>query len=142
MPYIEHEPAIRPALEQRVAGAGGWLLPPLTWPELAAAPLASLDSIPAPLRVATEGRQTPQPFTSSTKRLILTNPAGEALPKIGILCGFPAAVRQLIAAGHPMGTMMAGPEWRFMELPPSHWPIFSAPDALAELLDCIARGDG
>jgi hypothetical protein len=29
---------------------------------------------------------------------------------------------------------VAGPEWRFVELPTGHWPMFSRPDDLAELL--------
>jgi hypothetical protein len=30
---------------------------------------------------------------------------------------------------------MAGPEWQFVELPTGHWPMFSIPDQLADLLD-------
>jgi len=44
-------------------------------------------------------------------------------------------VQAAIASGHPLGRAMAGPEWQFVELPTGHWPMFSIPDQLADLLD-------
>jgi hypothetical protein len=43
-------------------------------------------------------------------------------------------VKELIASEHPWFRELAGPEWRFLELPTGHWPMFSRPDDLAELL--------
>jgi pimeloyl-ACP methyl ester carboxylesterase len=34
----------------------------------------------------------------------------------------------------PLFRGLAGPEWRFVELPTGHWPMFSRPEDLAELL--------
>ncbi|MBA2518143.1 MAG: alpha/beta hydrolase [Chloroflexia bacterium] len=135
--YIELDPSIRDFIERKVAAGGdGWLLPPLSWDELETELGAGLNGITSETRAAAAARMTPQPFKTYTEPLRLTNPEREALPKIAILCSFPeAAVRGLIASGHPMGTMMAGPEWRFVELLTSHWPMFSRPDELAAVLD-------
>lgn len=47
-------------------------------------------------------RATPQPFGTYTRTLRLTNPAPEALPKLGILCSFSLAqVEEAIVSGHP-----------------------------------------
>ena len=43
-------------------------------------------------------------------------------------------LKRMIADGHPWFTALGGPEWSFQELPTGHWPMFSRPDDLAELL--------
>jgi hypothetical protein len=43
-------------------------------------------------------------------------------------------VQEMIASGQPLFRELAGPEWRFVELPTGHWPMFSRPDNLAKLL--------
>ena len=40
----------------------------------------------------------------------------------------------MIAAGHPWFVELAAPQWSFLELLTSHWPMFSAPERLAVLL--------
>jgi hypothetical protein len=40
----------------------------------------------------------------------------------------------MIDDGHPWFAEMAGPQWSFMELPTGHWPMFSVPDRLADVL--------
>jgi hypothetical protein len=45
-----------------------------------------------------------------------------------------AQVKELIASEHPWFRELAGPEWRFVELPTGHWAMFSRPDDLAALL--------
>jgi hypothetical protein len=51
---------------------------------------------------------------------------------------FPLAqVKELIASEYPWFRELAGPEWRFLELLTGHWPMFSRPDDLAELLTDI-----
>src|SRR3712207_6570237 len=80
-------------------------------------------------------RATPQPFGTYTQPLRLKNPARETLPKLGILCSFSIAqVREMVSSGNPLFREFAGPEWRFVELPTGHWPMFSRPEDLAELL--------
>jgi hypothetical protein len=34
---------------------------------------------------------------------------------------------------------MQGPEWRFAELKTGHWPMFSCPAELADVLDGASR---
>jgi hypothetical protein len=65
----------------------------------------------------------------------LHNPAREELPKVGILCSFSLEeVQAIIASGNPLFREMAGPNWRFVELPTGHYPMFSRPDDLAAVL--------
>jgi hypothetical protein len=80
-------------------------------------------------------RATPQPFGTYTQLLRLENLAREELPKLGIQCSFSLAqVQEMITSGNPMFRGLAGPEWRFVELPTGHWPMFSRPEDLAKLL--------
>jgi hypothetical protein len=50
-------------------------------------------------------------------------------------------VKELIASEHPWFRELAGPEWRLVELPTGHWPMFSRPVDLAELLIDIAPSE-
>jgi pimeloyl-ACP methyl ester carboxylesterase len=80
-------------------------------------------------------RAVAQPFGTFTQPLRLKNPARAGLPKLGIACSFPMdQVRQLIASDDPLFSGLAEPEWRFAEFPTGHYPMFSRPDDLAELL--------
>jgi len=59
----------------------------------------------------------------------------EPLPKLGILCSFSLdQVQEMIASGQPLFRELDGPEWRFVELPTGHYPMFSRPEDLAELV--------
>ena len=40
----------------------------------------------------------------------------------------------MIASDNPQFRGLAGPEWWFVELPTGHYPMFSRPEDLAELL--------
>jgi hypothetical protein len=78
----------------------------------------------------------------------LHSPAREALPKVGILCSFSLEeVQAIIASGNPLFREMVGPNWRFVELPTGHYPMFSRPDDLAAVLldlpsDACTQADG
>lgn len=138
--FIDFEPEQRAATEQKVAEQGdGWLIPPISVEELA-------EAMPdeTPERVAAiVARMTPQPFGTYTEPLRLSNPALATVPKVAVLNSFPeSVVRELMAAGHPIGVMLSGPEWRFVELPTSHWPMFTRPDDLATVLDEIGATSG
>ncbi len=62
-----------------------------------------------------------------------------ALPKVLITCSFSLArVRQLMESGHPWFHELAGQEWRMLELLTSHWPMFSAPALLTDVLLTVA----
>jgi hypothetical protein len=82
-----------------------------------------------------------QPFGTFTQPLRLENPAREALPKVGILCSFSLEeVRAIIDSGNPVFREMAGPSWRFVELPTGHYPMFSRPEDLAAVLLDLSSG--
>jgi len=113
----------------------GWLLPMPSWDELATVNGASLDGLDDGAKAAMRAGAAPQPFATYTQPLTLSNPALAAVPKLAILNSFTVAeIQELIAAGHPWGRAMAGPEWSFVELPTGHWPMFSRPDDLADRL--------
>jgi hypothetical protein len=51
------------------------------------------------------------------------------------VCSFPMdQVRQMIASDDHLFSGLAGPEWRFAELPTGHYPMLSRPEDLAQLL--------
>lgn len=80
---------------------------------------------------------TPHPFASLTQGVSYT-PEYAELPATLIACTIPADVaRQMIADGHPFFAMLAGGE--VVELPTGHWPMFSEPKLLAEILDELTR---
>lgn len=85
----------------------------------------------------------PQPFATFTQPLRLTRPDAAPLTKLAVLCECSEAqLREMIAAGHPYALAMSGPEWRFVELPTSHWPMFSEPERFAIILHdagCASR---
>ena len=133
---IEKFPSdLRLRTEDQVQRSGeGWLffIPP---PEELAA-MASLEGMDEDRLRLLYSRATPQPFGTYTQPLRLKNPAREGLPKLGILCRFSLdQVEEMIVGGNPSFREMAGPNWRFVELPTGHYPMFSRPDDLAAVLD-------
>lgn len=133
-------PEARKRAEDQVQEAGeGWKFPIPPPEELANT--ASLEGMDEGHLRLLYSRATPQPFGTYTQPLRLTNPAREALPKLGIFCSFSLAqVREMIADGHPLFGELSGPEWRFVELPTGHWPMFSRPEDLAGLLLDLPSG--
>jgi pimeloyl-ACP methyl ester carboxylesterase len=127
-------PEARQRLERHVEEEGdGWRLPMPPWEELAEQ--ASLEGLDDSQLELLRSRAVAQPFGTYTQPLQLDNPAREALPKVGILCSISLEQMQaMIASGDPVFRELAGPSWRFVELPTGHWPMFSRPGDLAELL--------
>jgi pimeloyl-ACP methyl ester carboxylesterase len=127
-------PEARQRVEKQVEESGDGGRYPIP-PEEELANMASLEGIDEDYLRLLYSRATPQPFGTYTQPLWLKNPAREALPKLGILCSFSLAqVREMIASGNPLFRGVDGLEWRFVELPTGHWPMFSRPNDLAELL--------
>ena len=86
-------------------------------------------------------RAVDQPFGTFTRSLKLHNPAREELPKVGILCSLSLEeVQAIIASGNPLFREMVGPNWRFVELPTGHYPMFSRPHDLAAVLLDLPSG--
>ena len=81
----------------------------------------------------THGPHTPSRCASSTRTPRTQCRTGRSL----IACD---DMRGLIAAGVPQIAAMAAPPWHYLELETGHWPMFSAPDELAEMLDGLVAG--
>jgi pimeloyl-ACP methyl ester carboxylesterase len=127
-------PELRRRTEEQVQELGeGWKFPIPPQEELAN--MASLEGVDEDHLRLLYSRATPQPFGTYTQPLRLKNPAREPLPKLGILCSFSLdQVKEMIASGQPLFRELDGPEWRFVELPTGHYPMFSRPEDLAELV--------
>lgn len=85
-------------------------------------------------------RAVPQPGALLREGPTLRNPARLAVPTTVICTGFSAATyRDAVAQGVPFVAGLAEVrDLTFVELPTSHWPMWSEPAALAELLGAIA----
>jgi pimeloyl-ACP methyl ester carboxylesterase len=127
-------PETRRRIERQVEALGeGWRYPMPPREELAE--YGSLEGLDESQLELLRSRAVAQPFGTYTQPLRLENPAREELPKLGILCSSSLdQVREMIASDNPLFRGLAGPEWRFVELPTGHWPMFSRPEDLAELL--------
>ena len=120
------EPDEQAAKAALVATHGdGWRLPPPPWAQLG----ADLDD--GTLAALVE-RSVPQPWATATQPVSLTG-AWEKLPRLGVLCGFTAEQARAMAAA-PMFRHMADERWEYVELPTSHWPMFTRPADLAAIL--------
>jgi pimeloyl-ACP methyl ester carboxylesterase len=127
-------PEARRHIEQQVEELGdGWRFPMPPQEELAT--FGSLEGLDDDRLELLRSRAVDQPFGTFTRSLALQNPAREELPKVGILCSFSLEeVQAIIASGNPLFREMVGPNWRFVELPTGHYPMFSRPDDLAAVL--------
>ena len=87
----------------------------------------------------------PQPVRTLTRPLRLTGSPFDR-PVTGVLCtangGSISMVEMLVASGPPRFRALAGPDVGFFELPTGHWPMLSAPGALAEVLLRAAADEG
>jgi len=133
-------PEARRHIEQQVEEAGdGWRFPMPPQEELDT--FGSLQGLDDDRIELLRSRAVDQPFGTFTQPLKLHNPAREELPKVGILCSFSLEeVRAIIASGNPLFREMTGPNWRFVELPTGHYPMFSRPDDLVAVLLDLPSG--
>ncbi len=79
---------------------------------------------------------TPQPFNAARQKVSLTNPKRKDLPKLAIWCEYSSAdVRELLKQDLPLFSELKDPNFEFIDLPTGHYPMFSRPQELADLLD-------
>jgi len=129
-----YPPEALAVLQETVDQAGdGWRWPFPGFAELAKnASLAGLEESERALMAA---KSVAQPWATYTQSLRLQHgDAGDAVPygRVTIACD---DIRGLIAAGVPQIVAMASPPWHYLELDTGHWPMFSAPAELTEMLD-------
>jgi len=78
---------------------------------------------------------TAQPFNPARQKLSLKNSARRELPKLVILCTHTVAqIKERIDSGAPLFQELADPNLTFVELPTGHYPMFSRPIELTEVL--------
>jgi hypothetical protein len=82
-------------------------------------------------------RSVPQPWATATTPAKLTG-GWEGLPRLGVLCSFGVDQVTAMAPVVPAFRHMVGDAWRYVELPTWHWPMFSRPAELAEILDGVS----
>jgi pimeloyl-ACP methyl ester carboxylesterase len=87
-------------------------------------------------------RATPQPYATFTTPLALEHARPPGVRRAAIFCSdggmSVAMLRELLAKQDPRAAVFADPDWELHELATGHWSMFSAPEALAELLHRIA----
>jgi pimeloyl-ACP methyl ester carboxylesterase len=122
-------PDERARQEALVAAGDGWRLPPPPWAELA----SDVDGIGPDVIDMLSDRSVPQPWKAAITPVRLGG-AWEKVPRLGVLSSFTEAQTRAMADTAPLFRHMAGPSWRFAELPTWHWPMLSRPPELADLL--------
>jgi pimeloyl-ACP methyl ester carboxylesterase len=127
------------ALRQAVDQAGdGWRWPFPGFEELAQN--ASLAGLGEPERALIAAKAVAQPWATYTQPLRLQHAdAGDTVPyrRVVIACD---DVRGLVAAGVPQIVALTAPPWHYLDLQTGHWPMFSAPAELADMLDGLVAG--
>ena len=91
-------------------------------------------------------RAVPVPGSLVRESAELTNDARRDIPSTLICTGFTGEQYQAYAKEHPDWAFLAGiPELRnatWVDLPTSHWPMWSRPQELASIIGDVARAHG
>ena len=113
------------------------------WEELAAE--ENLDGLSEEQLETFRQRAIPEPGGVLREELELTNDARLDLPTTMICTGFPSEQIRKAATEHDWAWLAGVRELRnitWVDLPTSHWPMWSRPKDLAEILAGIARSAG
>ncbi len=117
---------------------------PMNWAEIAEE--ENLDGLSEEQKETFRQRAVPVPGNLIREGAELTNDARNDIPSTLIATGFSAADYQKYAAEHPEWAFLAGlPELRnveYVDLPTSHWPMWSKPRELAEIIGNVAKAHG
>ncbi|WP_203830505.1 alpha/beta fold hydrolase [Actinoplanes palleronii] len=82
-------------------------------------------------------RGRPQPVATATDP-VRHGSAWQKIPRTAVLCSFTEAQLRGMAGSVPAFALMVDGDWTYRELPTGHWPMFSEPQALADLLSASA----
>jgi pimeloyl-ACP methyl ester carboxylesterase len=114
---------------------------PLVWEELVAE--ENLDGLSEEQLAAFRERAVPEPGAMVREAVELVNDARRDIPSTFICTGFSAEQYQTYALEHPEWAFLAGiPELRnttWVDLPTSHWPMWSRPVELAAIIAEVAE---
>jgi pimeloyl-ACP methyl ester carboxylesterase len=117
---------------------------PMVWQEIEEG--ENLDGLSEEQKETFRQRAVPVPGSLIRESLELTNDARRDIPSTLICTGFTAEQYQTYAREHPEWAFLAGiPEIRnatWIDLPTSHWPMWSRPQELAAIIGDIATAHG
>ena len=117
---------------------------PMVWSEVEEE--ENLDGLSEEHKAHFRERAVPVPGSLSRETVELTNDARRDLPSTLIATGFSAEQYQTYAREHPEWAFLAGiPELRsatWIDLPTSHWPMWSRPAELAAIIGDVATKHG
>lgn len=117
---------------------------PLDWKEIEEE--ENLDGLSEEQKETFRRRAVPVPGGVLREDVELTNDRRRDIPSTMICTGFSAEQYQTYASEHPEWAFLAGiPELRnvtWVDLPTSHWPMWSRPEELAALIGDVARTHG
>ncbi len=134
--YVDTAPGIG-ALEPDFEGDDK----PMVWSEIEEG--ENLDGLSEEQKEEFRQRAVPVPGGVIRESVELTNDARRDIPSTLICTGFTAEQYQTYAREHPEWAFLAGvPELRnttWIDLPTSHWPMWSRPRELAEIIGDVAR---
>jgi pimeloyl-ACP methyl ester carboxylesterase len=139
MVYIDTAPG-KGALDPDFDGAEK----PMVWSEIEEE--ENLDGLSEEQKETFRQRAVPVPGSLIRESVDLTNDARRDIPSTFICTGFSAEQYQTYAREHPEWAFLAGiPGLRdatWIDLPTSHWPMWSRPRELAELIGDVATRAG
>jgi pimeloyl-ACP methyl ester carboxylesterase len=114
---------------------------PLVWKDIEAE--ENLDGLTDEQKATFRERAVPEPGGVLREAADLGSDARNDIPSTLICTGFTAEAYQKYAAEHPEWAFLAGiPELRntiWIDLPTSHWPMWSRPREIAEIIGGVAR---
>jgi len=114
---------------------------PMVWAEIEAE--ENLDGLSDEQKEAFRRRAVPEPGAMIRESVALANDARRDIPSTMVCTGFSAEQYRSYAEAHPEWAFLAGiPELRnvtWIDLPTSHWPMWSRPRELATIIGDVAR---
>lgn len=117
---------------------------PMVWSEIEEE--ENLDGLTDEQKATFRARAVPVPGSLVREGAELTNDARRDIPSTFVCTGFSAEQYQTYAREHPEWAFLAGiPEIRdatWIDLPTSHWPMWSRPAELAAIIGDVARRAG
>jgi pimeloyl-ACP methyl ester carboxylesterase len=136
MVYVDTAPG-KGALEAEFEGVEK----PMVWKEIEEG--ENLDGLSEEQKETFRQRAVPVPGAVLREGAELTNDARRDIPSTMICTGFTSAQYQQYAREHPEWAFLAGiPELRnvtWVDLPTSHWPMWSRPQELAAIIGDVAK---
>ena len=134
--YVDTAPGISP-LDPTFDGVEK----PLVWEDIEAE--ENLDGLTEEQIETFRRRAVPVPGDVLRQTVELTNDARRDIPSTIIATAYPAEAYRSQVNAHPDWSFLAGiPELRnlaWVDLPTSHWPMWSRPEELAQIIGDVAR---